>query len=140
MAAAHHELPEILRPDAGGAASVGAGRNSRSALSPLVAGDRFQLRRRQRFRDVGSGAKYDSDVAVLLREAEIAVREAAVADEFLERPELVAFPVGVVEILVKDDDRAGRKSWRQMIEHGLGGRIDVAVHMQEGNRFGMNTQ
>src|SRR6185437_12004607 len=106
MAAADHELPELLWPDARPAAPLDARRDPRGAVSRLVADDGFQLLSREPFRRLALVAEFDRDMAVLLREAEIAIRKSAVADEFLKRLEFVAFPVRIVEIFVEDDDRA----------------------------------
>src|SRR5579864_566189 len=71
------------------------------------------------------------DMAVLLREAEIAVGKAAIANEFLEGAPFMTLPIRIVEILVEHDDAARLQPWRQFAEHGRCRGIDVAIDVEE---------
>ena len=76
-------------------------------------------------------AQTHGDMAVLLREAEIAIGEAGVADEFLKGAPFMALPIRVIEILVEHQHRARLQARREHAQHRHRRGIDVAIDMQE---------
>src|ERR1700761_7359650 len=78
-------------------------------------------------------AQLHGDVAVLLRETEIAIARAGIADEFLKGAPFMTLPVRIIEILVEHQHRAVLETRRQGAQHGDGRGIDVAIDMQEGD-------
>ena len=74
-----------------------------------------------------------SDVAVLDREPQVLVAHAIRRYEFLEGAELVLLPIGVIEVFVENEHAAGHDPIGQMVEHGLGRGVEIAVDVGEGH-------
>ena len=66
---------------------------------------------------------------------QIFVLDAVFVHELLPSPELVMFPIGIVEILIENQDRAGLKPVTQSAENLGGRRIQVTVDMGERDGF-----
>src|SRR5262249_26278841 len=86
---------------------------------------------------VSSADRFNAHRDLLTGKAEIAVPHGASRNKFLKGPELVSFPVGVVEIFVEDDDCARHDALRQQGKDRPRRGVEVAVDVNERNRSGI---
>ena len=63
--------------------------------------------------------RFDAYRGLLAGEGQIGIFDIMLAYEFLERPELVLFPVRKIEILIEQNYRPGNKARRGQFEHCL---------------------
>ncbi len=63
--------------------------------------------------------------------AKIIIRPAIFGNSFLKGFELVFAPMLVTYIFIEYDHSAGNDAWGQKVEHGLGGAVNVTIHIDE---------
>src|SRR5271169_3308503 len=81
--------------------------------------------------------RIDAHRDLLPGKSEIGVFDAARADEFLERLELVPLPVRIIEIFVEQDHGSVHEPRRQQFQNSLGRTVEIAIDMDESNRPGI---
>src|SRR5207245_712970 len=84
--------------------------------------------------------KNGGDLLVLTVIADEICGQARPTQEFSESLMLAFFPIRMVEVFIKDDDRAGAQPRRQQFEHGPRGGIEIAINMEKANCAGVLRQ
>jgi hypothetical protein len=77
----------------------------------------------------------DGDLLHLFIIGKVFVLDPGALHQFFECFEFAFFPSRVVEIFVETDDRPRNDLFVQVLKNGNGGRIQITIDMQEGNRF-----